>query len=618
MRLLILHTDFVEYEPVGKEGRVFEETEIGRKRFEDIVLVLTTVEEGDDETMVDRAVSELKEYSSRVGNKRILIYPYAHLSNKLATQEKALEIIRIFRKKCELEGMEVYSSPFGWTKALSLSVKGHPLAEQFRSITPEAASTTYVPKALVMEERIRSYWYILTPNGELIPVESFDFSGYEDLKALATYEMAKSRVVSQTPPHVDLMKKLEIADYEPGSDLGNMRWPAKGRLIKSLIEQYVTEKVIEYGGMEIETPIMYDLKHPCLESYLNRFPARQYIVKSDEKEFFLRFAACFGQFLMAHDMQISYKQLPVRLYELTRYSFRREKSGELVGLKRLRAFTMPDVHALCSDIQQAKEEMLRRLELSINVLEGIGLTKDDYEMAIRFTRDFYESNKEFVTELVRRFGKPALVEMWEERFFYFVLKWEFNFIDTLRKASALSTDQIDVENAERYDITYVDQFGNKKHPIILHCSPSGAIERVIYALLEKAYKVYKEGGKPMLPVWLSPTQVRLIPVSDMFIEDCVSLSEKLESEQIRADVDDRLETVDKKVRDAETEWVPYIIVYGKREKESNIFSVRDRASGSIKQMTLEELIKEIHSKNVGRPYKKLSLPRMLSKRPSFR
>jgi threonyl-tRNA synthetase len=618
MKLLMLHTDFVEYEPIMKESRVFEEAEMGRRRLEDIILVLTAVEEGDDEVVVDKAVSELKEYSSKVGNRRILIYPYAHLSNKLATPEKALEIIRIFRGKCEIEGMEVYTSPFGWTKALSLSVKGHPLAEQFRSITSGAADTTYVSKALVMEEKIKSYWYILIPNGELIPVESFDFSGHEGLKALAAYEMAKSRAVLQAPPHVDLMKKLEIADYEPGSDLGNMRWPAKGRLIKSLIEQYVTEKVIEYGGMEIETPIMYDLKHPCLESYLNRFPARQYIVKSDDKEFFLRFAACFGQFLLAHDMQISYKQLPVRLYELTRYSFRREKSGELVGLKRLRAFTMPDVHALCADIQQAKEEMLRRLELSINVLEGIGLNKDDYEMAIRFTRDFYESNKEFVTELVKRFGKPALVEMWEERFFYFVLKWEFNFIDNLGKASALSTDQIDVENAERYDITYVDQFGNKKHPIILHCSPSGAIERVIYALLEKAYKVYKEGGKPMLPVWLSPTQVRLIPVSDIFVEDCVALSERLESEQIRVDVDDRLETVEKKVRDAETEWVPYIIVFGKKEKESNVFSVRDRESGSIKQMTLDELIKEIRSKNVGRPYKKLSLPKMLSKRPSFR
>ncbi len=618
MKLLILHTDFIEYEPVEKESRVSEEAEMGRKRFEDVILVLTAIEEGDDEAAVDKAVSELKEYSSNVGSKRILIYPYAHLSNKLAAPEKALEIIRMFRKKCELEELEVYTSPFGWTKAFSLSVKGHRLAEHFLSIMPENINTAYVPKALIMEEMMRSHWYILTPDGKLIPVESFEFLEYGGLKALAVYEMAKSRIVSQVPPHVDFMKRLEIADYEPGSDLGNMRWPAKGKLIKSLIEQYVTEKVIEYGGMEIETPVMYDLKHPCLESYLNRFPARQYIVKSDGKEFFLRFAACFGQFLMARDMQISYKQLPVRLYELTRYSFRREKSGELVGLKRLRAFTMPDVHALCADMQQAKEEMLRRLELSMNILEGIGLSKDDYEMAIRFTKDFYESNKEFVTELVKRFGKPALVEMWEERFFYFVLKWEFNFIDNLGKASALSTDQMDVENAERYGIIYVDQFGNKKHPIILHCSPSGAIERVIYALLEKAYKVHKEGGKPMLPVWLSPTQVRLIPVSEAFVEDCVLLSERLESEQIRVDVDDRLETVDKKVRDAETEWVPYIIVFGKKEKESNVFFVRDRASGSIKQMTIEELIKDIRSKSSGRVYKKLNVPKMLSKRPSFR
>ncbi|MEM2910726.1 MAG: threonine--tRNA ligase [Nitrososphaerota archaeon] len=618
MKLLIYHTDFVEYEPVEREGRVVEETEMTRKRFEDIVLILTTIEEGDDDTVVDKAVGELKEYLARIGSKRVLIYPYAHLSNKLAAPEKALETLRLFREKCKVEGMEVYTSPFGWTKALLLSVKGHPLAEQFRSITPETAGAGYIPKALVMEERIKSYWYVLTPTGELVPVESFDFSGNDGLKALATYEMAKSRAVSQMPPHVDLMKRLEIADYEPGSDLGNMRWPAKGKLIKSLIEQYVTEKVIEYGGMEIETPIMYDLKHPCLESYLNRFPARQYIVKSDEREFFLRFAACFGQFLMAHDMQISYKQLPVRLYELTRYSFRREKSGELVGLKRLRAFTMPDVHALCADVQQAKEEALRRFDLSIEVLEGIGLAKDDYEMAIRFTRDFYESNKEFVTDLVKRFGKPALVEMWDERFFYFILKWEFNFIDNLRKASALSTDQIDVENAERYGITYVDQSGNKRYPIILHCSPSGAIERVVYALLEKAYKVYKEGGKPMLPVWLSPTQVRLIPISDRFTEDCILLSERLERERIRADVDDRLETVEKKVRDAETEWVPYTIVFGKKEKESNLFSVRERASNSIRQMTFEELVEEVSSKNAGKPYRMLSLPKLLSQRPSFR
>ena len=123
------------------------------------------------------------------------------------------------------------------------------------------------------------------------------------------------------PPHVPLMKRLEIADYEPGSDPGNIRWYPKGRMIKSLLEQYVSARVAAYGGMEVETPIMYDFNHPSLKSYLNRFPARQYVLKSEDKELFLRFAACFGQFLMAHDAQFSYKQMPIKLYELNPLQF---------------------------------------------------------------------------------------------------------------------------------------------------------------------------------------------------------------------------------------------------------------------------------------------------------
>ena len=173
------------------------------------------------------------------------------------------------------------------------------------------------------------------------------------------------------------MKKMSIADYEPASDLGNMRFYPKGRLMKSLIEQYVTKKVMEYGGIEVETPIMYDSKHPSMKSYFNRFPARQYNITSDNKQLFLRFAACFGQFLMAKDFQISYKHLPFKVFELTRYSFRNEKSGELVGLRRLRAFSMPDCHAFCRDLNQAKEEFLKRLELSITVINELGLSMDD-------------------------------------------------------------------------------------------------------------------------------------------------------------------------------------------------------------------------------------------------
>ena len=399
---------------------------------------------------------------------------------------------------------------------------------------PETSELNDASSALRAEEKIQSYWYVIEPGDcTLIPIDKYKTNKNkknENLQNLINYEIQKRRTVDEQPPHVRLMKKLAIADYEPASDLGNLRFYPKGKLIKILIERFVTNKVMKYGGIEVETPIMYDSHHPSMQSYFNRFPARQYNITSDSKNLFLRFAACFGQFLMAKDFQISYKHLPLRLYELTRYSFRKEKSGELVGLRRLRAFSMPDCHAFCKDIGQAKQELVRRFELSIDVISGIGLSPtEDLEMAIRFTEDFYQENKELIGDLVSRYNKPVLVELWKEKFFYFVLKWEFNFIDNLGKASALSTDQVDVENASRYHIDFIDEDGTKKYPIILHNSPSGAIERVIYALLEKAARVSRAGGKPSLPLWLTHTQVRIIPVGKQHLEYCLKLAEELNS-----------------------------------------------------------------------------------------
>src|ERR671929_776390 len=430
--------------------------------------------------------------------------------------------------------------------------------------------------------------------------------------------MIKKRTVDEQPPHVRLMKKMAIADYEPASDVGNMRYYPKGRLMKSLIEQYVTKRVMEYGGIEVETPIMYDSKHPSMESYFNRFPARQYNIVSDNKQLFLRFAACFGQFLMAKDFQISYKHLPLKLYELTRYSFRREKSGELVGLRRLRAFSMPDCHAICRDLNQAKEEFLKRLELSISVINELGLSiNDDIEMAIRFTEDFYNENKDFINKIVNRFGKPIIVEMWKERFFYFILKWEFNFIDNSHKAAALSTDQIDVENGSRYKIEFVDEDGSRKNPIILHNSPSGAVERIIYALLEKSAKISKTGKVPSFPLWLTHTQVRLIPVAKQHLILCEKIATELSNKKIRADIDDRDESVAKKIRDSEIEWIHYTIVIGDKEMHKEKLLVRDRNQGRQREIALLELVQEINTQTEGKPYLPLNLPKFLSHRPQI-
>ena len=632
MRLLQLHSDFVEYEPVDKE---ISEAEViiskSKQRIEEVVLNLITVELGDDEEVVSAALEEIHSYLAKIKSKKILIYPYSHLSSNLAPPNIAFSILKSIESSAR-KSLEVYRAPFGWTKSFNVKVKGHPLAENFRILSKSESSIGqgYVSKAhgseddishaLKAEEKLASSWFIMKPDGKMIPVNQYKFDeGEDNLKILANYEILKKRAVEEVPPHVRLMKKMSIADYEPASDAGNMRFYPKGRLMKSLIERYVTDRVIASGGMEIETPIMYDSKHPSMESYFNRFPARQYSILSDNnRQFFLRFAACFGQFLMARDFQLSYKHLPISLYELSRYSFRREKSGELVGLRRLRAFSMPDCHAFCRDMNQAKEEFLRRFRLSMEVIDGLGLsTRGDLEMAIRFTEEFYQDNEDFIREIVNKFGKSVLIETWRERFFYFTLKWEFNFVDNLGKASALSTDQIDVENGERYGIEFVDEDGSIKYPIILHNSPSGAVERVIYALLEKAAKFARMGNKPTLPLWLIHTQVRIIPVSKLHMNFCEKMLEYLCSMRIRTDLDDREESVSKRIRESETEWIRYTLVVGDKEIEEERFMIRDRVLGKQRTMGLKDLVIEIHSETVDKPYQQLNLPSHLSKRPQI-
>jgi threonyl-tRNA synthetase len=642
MRILQLHSDFIEYEPIAKEIKLAEDLDSKSKvRLDDLVVVFIAVENADDESIAKSAADEIEKYLGTIKSNKVLLYPYAHLSSNLAAPSQAVAVIKSLENLLASAGnIKVFRAPFGWTKAFDIKVKGHPLAENSRAFSRQEGKLTEaeskgggsstaekiisneqvekVSSALKAEERLQSFWYILQPGAQMIPVSEYLFRKQDqNLQILSNYEMAKKRAVDEQPAHVRLMKKLAIADYEPASDVGNMRYYPKGRLMKSLIEQYVTKRVMEYGGIEVETPIMYDSKHPSMESYFNRFPARQYNITADNKQLFLRFAACFGQFLMAKDFQISYRNLPLKLYELTRYSFRREKSGELVGLRRLRAFTMPDCHALCRDLDQAKQEFSKRFELSISVLDALGLTTEDVEMAIRFTEEFYNGNKDFVHGLVDRFGKPVLVEMWKERFFYFILKWEFNYVDALGKASALSTDQIDVENGKRYGIEFVDEDGSKKNPIILHNSPSGAVERVIYALLEKSAKVAKAGQVPSFPLWLAHTQVRVIPVSKQHMAFCEKIAAELDSNQIRTDIDDRDESIGKKIRESEIEWIRYTLVIGDKELNSEKIAVRDRNEGRQREMSLHELVHEIQAQTKGKPYLPLNLPKYLSIRPQI-
>ena len=635
MQVLFIHSDYIEYEAKEKT-RVAEALEDASKsaRIEEALVAFIAVERADEKNVqyiVEKAAEEANSIFEQVNAERIVLYPYAHLSSELASPETSTEILLALEENLRSMDLEVKRAPFGWYKSFTLKCKGHPLSELSRKITAlegaeaEEKVVEQKSKALEAEEKAISHFFFTDEQGNLVGTDDFDFEEkHGNLRKFFVYESEKRREVDKIPPHVELMKRLEIADYEPSSDPGNMRFYPRGKLIKSLLEDYVRDSVAEYGAVEVETPIMYSALHPSLKDYLERFPARQYSMlgKGGKPYLFLRFAACFGQFLMSKEMSISYKNLPLKIFELAS-SFRKEKRGELVGLRRLRKFTMPDMHTLCRDMEEAVVEFEKQYEFCMRILAEIGFSPEDYEVAIRFTREFYEdgANKEFIERLSSMAGKPVLIEMWDQRFFYFVLKFEFNFVDALGKASALSTVQIDVENAERYGITYIDADGARKSPIILHCSPSGAIERDIYALLEKAYLDMEAGSAPMLPLWLSPTQLRFIPVAERHLEYIEGILPALNG-IIRVDVDDRDETVSKKIRDAGREWIPFVAVVGDKEVEKQMLSVTVRAESSkkkpkVEEMSVSELKARIAAGLEGKPFRQLPLSCKLSERAKF-
>ena len=623
MKVLELDVDSIAFSPVEPEAKLHDEAEKKETVARDALAVLISIEKGDDESVAGQAVEDICSTMEKLKRKKVVVYPYAHLSSELAAPKEAMALMDHIYSMLRPR-YETIKAPFGWNKKLRLEIKGHPLAEQARSFSAsgktgrEKSKNDEESHALREEDKVKSTWYVLGIDGTLVPYEKFDFEKHVNLKKFADYEIKKVRAYGSEPPHIGYMKRLQLVGYEPGSDSGNLRFYPNGKLIKSLLENYVTSKVIEYGAVEVETPIMYDYAHPALKEYLHRFPARHYVLRSDDKEYFLRFSADFGQFLMAHDATISYRHLPFKFYELTRYSFRREKSGELTGLKRLRAFSMPDMHTLCEDLDQAMLEFGRQFRLCVEVLKGIGIDIGSYEAAFRFTEDFWKGHSDFIKGMVKKeLGKPALIEMWNYRYAYFDPKFEFNVVDSADKATSLATVQIDHENGERYGMSYVDKEGGKRYPIVLHCSPSGAIERVMYALLELA--ALEESGKriPALPLWLSPTQVRILPISEKFVEAATGIAKSFSTDGIRADVDDSDNTLSKKIMNAEKDWIPYICVVGEKEVREESLSVRIRNEKKSVNISVPELAERINRELLGMPKAPLTSNMLLSKRPSF-
>ena len=611
MRVLLIHSDRFEYES-KQPTKVAEELPSDEARshsFDEALVVFATVESTDtDSAAVSSAAAEdIADIFRKVEAERLVLYPYAHLSPELAGPDLAVAVLKATESALSSKGIEVHRAPFGWYKSFQIKCKGHPLSELSRGFTGEEKVT----REEVVEKISRTY-YILTPEGEEYPVDMEDM---ETLKVLDGYPSLKTFVLSEElgmsqgkePPSIKAMQRLELFDYEEASDRGHFRLYPKGHLIFKLLEMWAEEIAIDrIGAVQIDTPIMYDWSQPDIRSQGMSFHERHYKLKTEEnREFVLRFAGDFGLFRMMKDATVSYRNLPLRIYEFSK-SFRLEQRGELTGLKRLRAFHMPDVHCFVKDIDEGWKEYMHLYRNYADLADATGV---EYAVAFRIVKEYYDEYKQNIVELLKYSNRPALIEVLSEMKHYWAVKHEFQGLDSVGGSVQLSTVQLDVADAERYGIVYTDADGTKRGCIICHSS-IGSIERWIYVLLEEALKQ----KKPSLPFWLAPTQVRLVPVGEEFVADCEVLADALPG---RVDIDDSDDSVGKKIRKAEKEWINLIVVMGEKEKSSGQLPVRMR-SGEMMVMTKEQLMEEITRLSEGYPTMRLPLPRSLSKRPVFR
>jgi len=610
LKVLLIHADRFEFEV---KSRAIEDAELigeedRRGGMDEVLVAFCTVEKQDEQNMESvalRAANEIAGVASNLKANNIIIYPYAHLSSSLGSPEASIPILKGIAENLSSMGFNVKRSPFGYYKSFKIECKGHPLAELSRSITVEEAKKV---------QPVETKYMVLNIDGQLIEPDQYMSYPDSEFKTLVEKEALRRGLLGGEPKYLEYCRKFGI-EWEPYSDVGHMRYGPEGDLLFELIGEYawLQAKSLNIPVLRVRGTNMFDLSIRPVREHAKLFGDRLYEINLDGKSFVLRYAACHQQFSMVKDWYLSYRQLPFGTFEVAD-SYRLEQSGELLLCFRVRKLHMPDLHIYCKDLDEAKEMAKRVHERIYSEIRKIGR---EYVSIYNTTRNFFEGNRSLFMDLLRVEGKPVLLNFVPENLYYWVLNVEYTIIDDLNRPREIATFQIDIGNAQRFNITYIDKDGQKKYPPIIHTALIGTVERYLFTVLDCAAKAERMGEKPRLPLWLSPIQVRIVPVTMNQLEHSREISARLIENGIRVDIDDRDETLQKRIREAEVEWIPYIIVLGEKEVDGVTFPVRVRGAGII-NMTLNDLISDIKGKVEGYPTLPSPLPLMFSQRPTYR
>jgi len=607
MRILAIHARTFSYdivkpaieEPEGVSSDL-------KKQFENVLVLFTSIENTDEPDVVEDAIAEIRGLIEQIKPAEVLIYPYAHLSADLAPPDKAVEILNKLHEKASSSlQIPVHKAPFGWYKSFKLECYGHPLSELSRTITRRSTA---------QRRPIEKKYFIMTKDGELLKPEEFDYSEYPELRVLVDKEVYGRELEGGENRVNDYSKKFGF-EWEPMSDHGHMRYNPPAVVIMDAVSRYSWQVARSLGipVFRVMGTNMFNLKARPVYEHAVLFGDRLYELEVDNEKYVLRYAACHQQFAMMKDWIISYKDLPFGVFEVAD-SYRLEQRGELSILFRTRKFYMPDLHILTRDLSEAVE-VAKKVQAKIH--EEAAKLGRKYIALYNVTEDFLSENRDKLLEFVKNENSPVLIAVLPAGVYYWVINVEYHIIDNLQRPREIATFQIDIGNGKRFGITYTDEKGEKKHPIIIHTAIIGSVERYIYMVFDTAALMEKQGKVPYIPTWIAPVQVRVIPVSREFLDYAVKVYEEIAKHGIRVDLDDRDLSLGKKIREAAMNWVPYIVVVGQREVETGTINVKMRVNNDQRVMSIEDLVSRVHEEIKGYPQVELTLPGKLSTRPVF-
>lgn len=454
---------------------------------------------------------------------------------------------------------------------------------------PHLPNTGYI-KAVKLMSIAGAYWRGDVKRKQLTRIYGISFPKQKMLdEYLAILEEAKKR------DHRKLGKELELFMFSQSVGSGLPIWLPKGAQLRERLENFLKKIQKKYGYQQVITPHIGQKELYVTSGHYAKYGKDSFQpvhTPQEGEEFLLKPMNCPHHCEIYKNKPRSYKDLPLRLAEFGTV-YRYEQSGELHGLTRVRGFTQDDAHIFCRT-DQLKEEFIKVIDIVLYIFKTLNFDKYTAQISLRDPNNIekyigsdenWQKAENAIIEAAKERGLETIVEIGEAAFYG--PKLDFLVKDALGRKWQLGTIQVDYNLPERFDLEYIGEDNQKHRPIMIHRAPFGSLERFVAVLIEHT------AGK--FPLWLTPEQAVILPISEKFNNYAKKVENLLNNYDIRSFVDERNEKIGKKIRDNELKRIPYLLIVGEKETENNTISVRKQGQGDQGSMTIDDFAKLIQS-----------------------